>query len=407
MRKRIISALLSGILVCVLLVFSVLSCLALDDKYVMDELGMSIKIPKEYIVITRESEREDEAFSALSLDYDETMTAFNAAHIYLQAVSDDQTLKVTLTMTSDESSKTVNNYSDLSSAQRVAVLDTFLESDNYTSGVEIKHNGNIYFDLAFVQSTQSAEIYGYQCHTVINGMNINLTLQKSEEGLTADEIKVVTNIANSIKFDKIKSQQGPSLDWWRVLLWIVVLFVIGVLAQYFYRQYNQKRVQKLKDRKNRGNGSISNGDVTYADELLSADTPQPVQRESKRTLLSALGFENDLDDDTQTFDQLLGYDTTDYRERANTDMDEFDINVKGKDRAHGVQYFEDEGDNIDDKPDYFDNYFNEDTEARPWYLRAVSALWLNIKLGILHMKYFFRNLYLLIVSEDKNKRNGK
>lgn len=404
MRKRFISALLSAVLCCVLLSLSVLSSSALDDKYVMEELGMSIKIPKEYTVITRESEREDEAFSTLSLDYDETMTAFSAAHIYLQAVSDQQILKVTLTMTTDENSKAVNNYSELSSAQRVAVLDAFLESDNYSSGVEIKHNGNIYFDFAFTQSKGDNAVYGYQCHTVINGMNLNLTLQKSEEELTADEIKVVTNMANSIKFDKIKSSKGPSLDWWRVLLWVLILFVIGYLAQYFYRQYNEKRVQKLKDRKQR---KITADSTTDYDDNAHAK-PDTIPRESKRTLLSALGFENDLADDSElSFDELLGYDTTGFKERANTDMDEFDINVQGKDRSHGVNFFEDEGDTIDDKPDYFDNYFREKTESRPWYLRALSAVWLNIRLSVLHLKYFFKNLYTLIVSEDKNKRNGK
>lgn len=401
MRKRLIPALMSTVFCIVLLISSVLQCAALDDKYVMDELGMSIKIPKEYTVITRESEREDEAFSTLELDFDETMTAFSAAHIYLQAVSDEQILKVTLTMTTDENAKTINNYSQLSAAQRVAVLDAFLESDNYQSGVEIKHNGNIYFDFAFTQNNSDNAVYGYQCHTVINGMNLNLTLQKSEEELTADEIKVVTNMANSIKFDEIKSSKGPSLDWWRVLLWVLILFVIGYLAQYFYRQYNEKRVQKLKDRKSR---RITADSATVYDD---AQETKVIPRESKRILLSALGFENDLESDSEmSFDELLGYDTTGFKERANTDMDEFDINVQGKDRTHGVSYFEDEGDTIDDKPDYFDDYFSEEVEPRPWYVRALSAVWLNIKLGVLHIKYFFKNLYNLIVSEDKNKRNG-
>ena len=73
----------------------------------------------------------------------------------------------------------------------------------YTSGTEVKHNGNIYIDLRFSQKTPESTIYGYQFHTVVNGMNINLTMQKNKEDLTADEVKVITNIANSIKFNKI------------------------------------------------------------------------------------------------------------------------------------------------------------------------------------------------------------
>ena len=400
MRKKLFRALLSVALCCVLVAFTALSVSALDNKYVCDELGISIKIPKEYTVISRESEREDLAFTQLKLDYDETMTAFAAANIYLQATSDDGILKITLTKTADENSEALNNYSLLSSAERNQVLDAFLESDAYTSGVEIKHNGNIYFDFALTQHTQTGDIFAYQCHTVVNGMNINLTLQKSDEDLTADEIKEVTNIANTISFDKIKYNTGPSLDWWRVLLWVVILVVIALLANYFYRQSNIARVQKLKDRKNR---------TTTATDVVDFDDAQPAQhtvvRESKRTLLSALGFENDIDDDeVMSFDESLGYDTVDYRERANTDMDSFDISVKGKDPHHGVSYFEDDGENIDDKPDYFESYFTEEVESRPVHKRMLSAVALHLRLAIRHMGYFFKNLYRLVVSKISRKK---
>lgn len=400
MRKNLFTALLSMVLCCVLAFGCALPVAALDDKYTIDELGMSIKIPKEYTVITRQSERDDAAFSELSLDYDETMTAFSAANIYLQTVSDDGILKITLTKSADENSEAVNNYSLLSSAERKQVLDAFLESDTYTSGVEIKHNGNIYFDLAFSQQTQSGVIYGYQCHTVINGMNINLTLQKSDEALTNDEIKIVSNIANTISFDKIKYNTGPSFDWWRVLLWIVILVVIALLAQYFYRQSNIVRVKKLKERKHRGSASADDS-IKKGEE----SEQHTVVRESKHTLLSALGFENDIDDDTvMTFDESLGYDTVDYHERANTDMDSFDISVKGKDRSHGVSYFEDDGKNIDDKPDYFENYFSEEVESRPVHKRLVSAVALHFKLAFRHLGYFFKNLYRLVASKISKKR---
>lgn len=399
MRKRLFSALLSVAICCVLVVFSVLSVSALDNKYVCDELGISIKIPKEYTVITRESEREDAAFTELGLDYDETMTAFAAANIYLQGTSEDGILKITLTKTADENSEALNNYSLLSSSERNQVLDAFLKSDVYSSGVVIKHNGNYYLDFYVTQKTQSGVLYGYQCHTVVNGMNVNLTVQKNNEELTADEVKEITNIANTINFDKIKYNTGVSLDWWRVLLWLVILAVIALLANYFYKQNNISKANKLKARKSR----------TTAVEDEDFDDAQPQQRtvvrESKRTLLSALGFENDIDDDDMmTFDESLGYDMVDYRERANTDMDSFDISVKSKDPHHGVSFFEDDGKNIDDKPDYFENYFTEEVESRPVHKRMLSAVALHLRLAARHMGYFFKNLYRLVMSKISRKR---
>ncbi len=406
MRKNVFTSLFALVVCIMLLMCSVVCASALDDKYTIDELGLSIKLPKEYSVITRTTQKGDEAFKTLKLDYDETMTAFSAANIYLQATSDDSVLKITLTKTADKNSEAINNYSELKSSERKQVLEAFLADDAYTNGVEIKHNGNIYFDLSFSQQTQSGVIYGYQCHSVINGMNINLTLQKSAEELTADEIKVVTSIANSIHFKKITHKDGVSFDWWRVLLWIVILIVIGLLAKYFYGQYNKSKNDKKNERRNRLKKSHFDTDLE-TDRLLESDS-EPLQSESKRSLLSELGFEDDFEQEELSFDELLGYDTTDYYERANTDIDSFDIDVKSKDRSNGVEFFEDQGKTINDKPDYFESFFTEKTEEnRSPIKRALSMVALYAKLALRHLSYFFKNLIKMLTGNKGNNRKNR
>lgn len=359
MRKRFFSAILA-ISLCVYIAFcGCIGVFALDDKYTIDELGLSIKIPKEYIVITRTLERDDEAFSKLVLDYDETMTAFSAAHVYLQAVTQDGVLKITLTGTSDENSKAINNYSDLTSAERQKVLESFMVSGSYTSGVEIKHNGNIFFDLALTQAAQDSSIYCYQCHTVVNGMNINLTLHKYSEELTRDEIKIVTDMANTINFDKIKRTTGPSFEWWRILLWIVILVAIGVLAKYFYGLYHSTKHSKNERRPRK---VISDDDDFDEDVLLDVSSEYKSESGNMHALLSDLGLGGSYDDEEITFDELLGYDTTDYKERANTELESFDIKVKAKNRKSGVSYFEDSGESIDKKPK---QHYESKSHAKP------------------------------------------
>lgn len=358
MRKVVFKSIFSFLL-CLAVIFSCsVSVFALDDKYTIDELNMSIKIPKEYTVITRTLERDDEAFSELSLDYDETMTAFSAAHIYLQAVSGDDILKVTLTKTADENSKAIYNYSQLSKSERDKVLEAFLSSGNYTSGVEIKHNGNIYLDLSLTKQTQGSPIYCYQCHTVINGMNINLTLQKDSEELTADEIRVVTDMANTISFDIVKNGSGPAFEWWRFILWIVILVVIGFLAKYLYAQYNERFKKKPLPKKER-KPALEDG-KSHEDILLQSKSEYKEEKGNLHKLLSELGIDDN--EDEYSFDELLGYDTTDYHDRANTDFDDFDINVKSKDKNSGVSYFEDDGVGINKNGDYFEDFFSDEND---------------------------------------------
>ncbi len=396
MRKKSFTVLCS-LLVCLVVLFcSVLPVGAIDDKYTIDELGLSIKLPKEYTVITRTTQADDEAFKKLKLDYNETMTAFAAANIYLQGVSDDEILKITLSQTSDKNSQAINNYSDLSSAERKTVLDAFLSDQMYTSGNEVKHNGNIYFDLNFAQKTRSGTIYGYQCHTVVNGMNINLTTQKSNEELTADEIKVAVNVANSINFHKIKRSSGLAFDWWRILLWILVLVACALIAHYLYKFYTKAKKQKAQERRSRKR-QVERPIMSEEDSLIEAQEQKSYSR--SQALFDDLGID---DDDFMTLDEILGYDTEDYHSRSNSDMDTFNIDVKSKDSSHGVSFFEDEGENIDNKPDYFEDFFAKEEESRPVTTRAASSVLLNVKTFLRHLKYFCKNLYSSFVKKFKN-----
>ncbi len=416
MRKRLFSSLLSLVVCCVLIVLSTVSTFALDDKYDIDELGMTIKIPKEYLVITRTLERDDEVFKTLGLDFDETMTAFSAANIYLQATSDDSLLKVTLTKTADKNSEAINNYSELSSSQRKTVLDAFLSDDMYASGVEIKHNGNIFFDMGFTQNSQSGEIYGYQCHSVVNGMNINLTLQKYNEELASDEIKVVTNIANSISFDKIKRGSSLAFDWWRVLLWVVILIVVALLANFVYHQYNLKKQQQQASRRDRYRKSVSEN-LKEADLILE-DEPKTSREVSKSKLLSDILGESDYGDDNVSFDELLGYDTTDFRGRANTEFESFDIDVSYKESSDIDEFFEKSEEStvkkkevrssylsdFDTDDDYFSDYFsldNDEFEDRKKPEEQASAKGKSV---LKRTGYFCKNLSRMISGNDKNKR---
>ena len=405
MLRKSVARLTSLLMCCLIIALSVLSVAAIDDTYEIAELGLSVKIPKEYTVITRETDRNDEAFSTLSLDYDATMNAFYLEHIYLQAVTDDKKLKFNLTAVTDENSKTVNNYSDLSAAQRQDVLSAFMKDGAYESGVELKHNDVIYFDFELSAQGAKKDVFVYQCHTVVNGMNINLTMQKNGESFTADEIRIVTNMADSIDFDEIYLKNGPSFEWWRFLLWILILVLITVVASYFYKRRNSSR-KNIKERKSK---QRIHEKVIAQDEQKIQHVRKP-KSESKLDLLMQLGFEDDkkeAEDKPLSFDEMLGYDTTDYHTRSNSQFDSFDVRVKGNNRNSFAEYFEDDGKGINKNGDYFDDFFTEKTEKRSEVSRGFGNVLLYIKLGFKRLGYFFKNLWRMIIPSKKTKRTQK
>lgn len=386
MRLRTSKIIIAVIAVIAIFACTVLQTSALDDKYTFSDIGMSLKISKNFTVITKDSERDDPAFEKAGLDYDETITAFSAAHIYLQAFDPENTYKITLTVSSDDNSKNVNNYSDLSDQQREEIQNNFQSDPMCSSATELKHGGNIFYDLELQSSDGDQPLYISQCNTIINGQNINLTLQKTGEGITGDEKKVLTSIANSLSFDKIKlNNSGPSFEWWRFLLWIVILAGLSVGISFAYKRYNQSQKKKLEERRRRHRPTADDPENEPASgntlSDFSEDKPQP------------------------SFDEMLGYeDDKEYQTRAATDLESFDINVKEKSKDGGVNYFEDSGDSIDDGTDYFDTYFKEPTRTRTPVERVAGTVSAYIKIAFNHLGFFFKNIFMAIAKFFKGNK---
>ena len=83
------------------------------------------------------------------------------------------------------------------------------------------------------------------------------------------------------------------------------------------------------------------------------------------------------------------------------DLDTYDINVKEKDPMNGVSYFEDEGDSIDDRTDYFDTYFKEPTERRSGIGRALSTVGAYVGIALRHIGLFFKNIFSTLTGKGK------
>ena len=97
-------------------------------------------------------------------------------------------------------------------------------------------------------------------------------------------------------------------------------------------------------------------------------------------------------------------DDEEFNRRAEADeMAGYDINVRERDPAKGISYFEDEGSSIDDGTDYFDTYFEEPAEKRTKSQRFFSAIGTNIKIALKHTGYFFKNLFKKFIGLFKRR----
>ena len=274
-----------------------------------------------------------------------------------------------MTVTEDENTAQINNYSDLTTAERKVILDSVSQQENVTSAVEVKRDGNIFLDSQSTVSNGDSTTYINLCNTVINGKQIDLTLQKDDEEITPEEAKVLTNAAGSLNFNKINRKTGAVFDWWRLLLWVGILAALSIAVTVIYKQYNasvkRKKEEQLKARRAK-RGVTNDADPSHAEP------------EEEITFEESLGYQND----------------EEFAERAEADeMAGYDIKVRDRDPNKGIEYFEDEGSNIDDGTDYFDTYFKEQTESRSGIQRFFAMIGFYIKNAFKHIGYFFKNLF--------------
>lgn len=369
MRVRIIRIITALMLAAVLVFSLVISASALDDTYRFEDLGMSIKFPKNYDVITLNTPRGDEVFSKVNLDYDETMTAFKAANIYLRAYDPDMAYQISMTVNKNSDTASINNYADLTAAERKSLIDTVQSDASVSSAVEVKRNGNIFIDSVRETTVDGETVYINQSNTVVNGIQIDLTLQKTDEAITGEETKALSNAASSLSFDHVNRNTGPVFDWWRLLLWVVILAALSIAITVIYRQYNAANKRKLEERRSLRRASPQ-----------TPDEHEPAHAEKEEPM---------------TFEESLGYkDDEEFTERADADeMAGYDIKVRDTDPNKGIAFFEDEGSSIDDGTDYFDTYFKEKTEKRAWYQRLFSSIGTYLKMAANHTRIFFKNLF--------------
>ena len=172
---------------------------------------------------------------------------------------------------------------------------------------------------------------------------------------------------------------------------------IAVAVSYIYKQYNEVKRRKLRERRDRSRTNNQQKDSqTVEDSKTAIETVKEENLPDQEQIYKAQQL---------SFNESLGYqDESEYKSRAATDLESYDINVKEKDINAGMEYFEDSGDSIDDKVDYFDSYFKESTKQRSGFSRFFSILGAYIKIAFNHTRYFFKNLGKIISDIFKRKK---
>ena len=197
------------------LAFSLLSpaAFAAGSSYKLDELGMSIELPQDYIVFTRDIKSNDPNLSAYGLTRDELYSLMVDGCIYLNAWDKDLNYEIIVTMT-DSPVEDFNLYSDTALMDLASSAEdeyrnygiTYIKSELY------QHSQAKFIKIYISQQRNGSTVYGLEYSTVYNSKAINITLQSYSGKIDSSKEAILKKIVDSVCFETAISAESSEAD---------------------------------------------------------------------------------------------------------------------------------------------------------------------------------------------------
>ena len=113
------------------------------------------------------------------------MKTFQNGNIYLQGMDNMSSVILTVTMTKNESSENVGNYAQLFFKRAFKYTQQiFLNSNEYRSCTPDQKEKVVWLVFDATAQSSKGDVKTFVANTVYDGMNINITMQRTEGDVT-------------------------------------------------------------------------------------------------------------------------------------------------------------------------------------------------------------------------------
>lgn len=193
--KRFISIILAF----VLLLGGALAAYAGTSSWHIKEVGITIGIPDNYIVLSRDNlNSHANLLKALGLSASSMKQFMIQEGIFLECLSDDYTKEIVVASTSAN----LSNFCNLSDDYVIAQVSVFKEQ-YASSGIDlykadVYQNDHAKYAICFMKGTSG---YGMEYYTVYNGKAISITFNNYLGSFSTTDISKCKKIIDAIQFD--------------------------------------------------------------------------------------------------------------------------------------------------------------------------------------------------------------
>ncbi len=183
-------------LLCALFVISAVPAQATNISYKIDSVGISISLPQEMYVFTRQLRPDDERISALGLTYEALMSSFESQDIYLEAMDTEAFNEiVVISEPTADTNYYELGYDGLYNAAIAEEKALEAAGRKITSSDLFENN-----DIDFVKTVSVSNDCQVQYTTVYNGRKIKIRLIDFDGKVTEDEAESFETIVETVAF---------------------------------------------------------------------------------------------------------------------------------------------------------------------------------------------------------------
>lgn len=228
----------------------------LSGVYAISELGVELTLPEAYgNVLTRDISEDDPAFAELGLTKEQL---FADSSVYLEALTDDRTAEIIVTMLKNDWSEMYYDFNTLDETDLAELAEYCLMNDNSDVAMEyseyglFEENGQAKF-LKAIGTFAGEESAGttVQYVTVINGQAYTITFNFVGNNFGEEQEKMTEDVVSSITFDKVKVQDKTESNTVFIVVILCLVVIIGILLAVIRKQkYSIKNLSEdLEDDK--------------------------------------------------------------------------------------------------------------------------------------------------------------
>lgn len=191
----------------------------------------------------------------------------------MQAMDNQATTTVTVTMTRNGDSEGIKNYKLLSDEKLYEVRESFISQEEYISCTPDQAQDLVWLMFDLNVESGSDRIKTYQANTVYDGMSINITIQHNGGDVTSTDYQTLKSILSTVTFN---AKADPESDFTKyvyigIVAVVIILFIIVMIAGKKTRKKNKKSknekiLRELTDKYKSNNKPVKN----YRKMMLSA-----------------------------------------------------------------------------------------------------------------------------------------